>query len=146
MRERVEEIAPRLAFDQPLAPKPKRAPPALFAKLTREDLLGVGVPEDWLADIAAATEDAFFELAPHLPAEAAEALFEYAATGRLRAPVVEKPADPLTHPNTQRRFRVVEKLEELQAALDYPWEKWTVFLHPSQRPSSRPTSRGRRGS
>ena len=23
--------------------------------------------------------------------------------------------------------------EELQRALEYPWEKWTVFLHPSQR-------------
>src|SRR5271156_4736334 len=55
VRERVEEIAPRLPFDEPPAPKPKRAPPALFAKLTREDLLGVGVPEDWLSDIAAAT-------------------------------------------------------------------------------------------
>jgi superfamily I DNA/RNA helicase len=24
-------------------------------------------------------------------------------------------------------------LEELERALDYPWEKWTVFLHPAQR-------------
>jgi superfamily I DNA/RNA helicase len=24
-------------------------------------------------------------------------------------------------------------IEELQAALEYPWEKWTVFLHPDQR-------------
>jgi superfamily I DNA/RNA helicase len=24
-------------------------------------------------------------------------------------------------------------LEELQRALDFPWEKWTVFLHPEQR-------------
>jgi superfamily I DNA/RNA helicase len=24
-------------------------------------------------------------------------------------------------------------VEELQRALDYPWEKWTVFLHPEQR-------------
>jgi hypothetical protein len=23
--------------------------------------------------------------------------------------------------------------DELQLALDYPWEKWTVFLHPDQR-------------
>jgi superfamily I DNA and RNA helicase len=30
-------------------------------------------------------------------------------------------------------FRIVENQAELQQALDYPWEKWTVFLHPSQR-------------
>ena len=24
-------------------------------------------------------------------------------------------------------------VEELQRALDFPWEKWTVFLHPEQR-------------
>ena len=24
-------------------------------------------------------------------------------------------------------------VEELERALDYPWEKWTVFLHPAQR-------------
>jgi hypothetical protein len=24
-------------------------------------------------------------------------------------------------------------IEELQRALDFPWEKWTVFLHPDQR-------------
>jgi len=28
---------------------------------------------------------------------------------------------------------VMTNLEELQLALDYPWEKWTVFLHPEQR-------------
>src|ERR1700759_4416007 len=24
-------------------------------------------------------------------------------------------------------------IEELERALDFPWEKWTVFLHPEQR-------------
>ncbi len=37
------------------------------------------------------------------------------------------------HPDAQRRFRVMSNVEELQRALDYPWEKWTVFLHPEQR-------------
>jgi superfamily I DNA and RNA helicase len=23
--------------------------------------------------------------------------------------------------------------EELEQALDYPWEKWTIFLHPTQQ-------------
>ena len=36
-------------------------------------------------------------------------------------------------PDAQRRFRLLEDHEELAAALDQPFEKWAVFLHPSQR-------------
>jgi superfamily I DNA/RNA helicase len=42
-------------------------------------------------------------------------------------------ADPFQHPDAQRRFRVVENAAELEQALSFPWEKWIVFLHPSQR-------------
>ena len=41
--------------------------------------------------------------------------------------------DPFEHPDARRRFRVMHDLEELERALDYPWEKWVVFLHPAQR-------------
>ena len=41
--------------------------------------------------------------------------------------------DPFAHPDAQRRFRVMADVEALERALDYPWEKWTVFLHPAQR-------------
>ena len=37
------------------------------------------------------------------------------------------------HPDAQRRFRTITSVEELQRALDFPWEKWTIFLHPEQR-------------
>src|SRR2546427_8490146 len=36
-------------------------------------------------------------------------------------------------PDARRRFRVMTNVEELERALDYPWEKWSVFLHPAQR-------------
>ncbi len=39
----------------------------------------------------------------------------------------------LEHPDARRRFRKVETAEELREALDYPWDKWTIFLHPDQR-------------
>lgn len=42
-------------------------------------------------------------------------------------------ADPFDHPDARRRFRVMNNVEELERALEYPWEKWTVFLHPAQR-------------
>ena len=48
-------------------------------------------------------------------------------------PLVPAGTDPFEHPDAQRRFRVVENVEELERALDYPWERWMVFLHPAQR-------------
>ncbi|MBV9656448.1 MAG: UvrD-helicase domain-containing protein, partial [Acetobacteraceae bacterium] len=127
LRELVEEIAP------PVLPAAHNAPALLFRALTTEQLLGIGVPTDWMADVQAATEDAFLALADHLPAEAAEALLEYAATGRLRPSQPAGTPDPFAHLDTLRRFRAVESEAELQAAMDAPWDRWAVFLHPSQR-------------
>ena len=124
VRERVEDLPP-------LSPRPTPGP---FAKLSDPDLLGVGVPADWLADVRAASEDSFLDLAPHLPSEAAEALLQFATTSVFKKPApLEKPADAFTHADAQRRFRVVENVAELAQALDAPWEKWLVYLHPSQR-------------
>jgi superfamily I DNA/RNA helicase len=133
VRERVEEVP----VVPTMAPAPVSAPapppdPLLFVALSEDDLLSIGVPTDWLSDVKSATEKRYFELAAHLPAEASEALLEYAATGVLE-PAAPPTEDPLAHPDSQRRFRVLDNLEELQAALDAPFEKWTVFLHPSQR-------------
>lgn len=125
VRERVEEL--------PLfAPVEPTAPPPPFARLADDQLLCIGVPFDWLADIRMATDDGFLELAQHLPPEVAEALLQYATTGGLpeSGPA---PADPYTHPDTLRRFRTLENVEELSNALDAPWDKWAIFLHPSQR-------------
>lgn len=141
VRERVEEIAPPatiqltqadLPFDEPSAHETTSAQPQIFDRLTDAELLSVGVPADWLDDVAGATEETFFALAAHLPQEAAESLLEYAAIGILK-PAATPVEDPMAHPDTMRRFRILEGLEELQAALDSPFEKWAVFLHPLQR-------------
>ena len=108
--------------------------PPLFFDLSEEDLLGVGVPEDWVTDVRQSTEDGFFEITDHIPAEAAEALLDYVATGTLRKPqIAVTSVDPFDHPDAQRRFRVLDDLEELARALEYPWNQWAIFLHPSQR-------------
>lgn len=138
VRERVEEIAVRPPAEaRPAAAAdvaPARFLPPLFLRLSRDDLLGVGVPEDWLEDVHNASEDNFFDLTDHIPAEAAEALLDYAATGILRKPgAVEPGASPFDHPDAQRRFRVLDDVEELERALASPWDQWTIFLHPSQR-------------
>jgi UvrD-like helicase C-terminal domain/AAA domain len=129
VRERVEEIA------LPVAPARARTARDLdlpFARLAEDTLLSVGVPTDWLADVRAASEDAFLELAPHLPAEASESLLQFATTGVLARPAPAT-ANPYAHPDALRRFRVIEDVKELAQALDSPWEKWVVYLHPSQR-------------
>jgi len=92
------------------------------------------VPAEWLGDVRNADEDQLLEIADHLPGEAAEALLELAIGGRPRRPAVAIGAiDPFDHPDAQRRFRVMADADELALALEYPWEKWAVFLHPAQR-------------
>ena len=136
VRERVEEVAPpaRLDLPAPEAPAATASEAPVFASLGDNALLSIGVPGDWLADVRAATEDSFFALAEHLPAEASEALLEYAATGLLPEPApAAATADPFAHPDALRRIRPIADEEALQQALAFPWEKWGVFLHPSQR-------------
>ena len=130
IRERVEEIA------VPVYVEVTRPKPPLFADLTDEVLLGYGVPVEWLADVHKATEDSILTLSDHLPSEAAEALLELATGGRPQVPQPVSPgANPFSHPDALRRFRVMTDVEELERALTYPWEQWTIFLHPAQRES-----------
>jgi superfamily I DNA/RNA helicase/mRNA-degrading endonuclease RelE of RelBE toxin-antitoxin system len=131
IRERVVEIAtPRYVETR----NPSAAKRLHFAQRSDDELLGYGVPAEWLADVRKADEDGLLELAAHLPAEAAEALLELATGGEPQIARKAAPAaDPFAHPDAQRRFRVMTDVEALQRALDAPWDKWTVFLHPAQR-------------
>jgi UvrD-like helicase C-terminal domain/UvrD/REP helicase N-terminal domain len=130
VRETVEEIiVPQ--YVEVEAPAPVQPP--LFAELGDDELLRYGVPVEWIADVRRASEDDLLALADHLPEEAAEALLELATGGRPQVAVAVPEVDPFDHPDAQRRFRVVSDVEELELALDYPWERWMVFLHPAQR-------------
>ena len=130
IRQTVQEIAvPTHAAEHPAPPKA-----TLFENLPEDQLLAFGVPPEWLEDIRKADEDRLLEIADHLPAEAAEALLELATGGRPQRPALSFGAvDPFEHPDAQRRFRVMANADELSRALEYPWEKWAVFLHPAQR-------------
>ncbi len=108
--------------------------PAIFAGRSDDELLEYGVPVEWLGDVRAATDESLLDVADHLPAEAAEALLQLATGGTPARPVpADADTDPFAHPDAQRRFRVMADVEALERALDYPWERWTVFLHPAQR-------------
>ena len=112
----------------------KAEKPKLFAQTSEEELMAYGVPPEWITDVLAADEDGLLALADHLPGEAAEALLELATGGTPKVPQAALiGADPFGHPDAQRRFRVMNDMEELEQALAFPWEKWTTFLHPAQR-------------
>jgi len=131
IRETVKEISVPKYIQQEVKEKPKAL---LFKNISDDELLGVGVPIDWLEDVKQANEDSLLSLADHLPTEAAEALFQIAVGVPLRQPSQQPVAvDPFSHPDAKRRFRVVGGLEELKRALEFPWDKWTVFLHPEQQ-------------
>jgi mRNA-degrading endonuclease RelE of RelBE toxin-antitoxin system len=153
IRETIQDILVPRYVDSGVPAQTGKQP---FAEISDDILLGFGVPAEWLKDVKAADEDSLLAVAEHLPAEAAEALIELAVGGtprvssRVEAPsdgvlfmlaleeedVVEAEADEqqaFEHPDAKRRFRTIESREDLQRALDYPWDKWTVFLHPEQR-------------
>lgn len=132
IRERVEEIAPPRVPDA-ATPATQKPAPALFDNLRKYELMAFGVPEEWVDDVRQATEDTLFDIIKHLPQEAQEALLKLAVGESPEPPQpVPAEADPFTHPDAQRRFRVLTNAEELRRALDYPWDKWAVFLHPAQ--------------
>ncbi|WP_245502862.1 3'-5' exonuclease [Rhizobium ruizarguesonis] len=137
VRERIEEVeifrTKEVAAPVVAAPVVK-ASVSLFDNLRKYELMAFGVPEEWVDDVRKATEDTLFDIITHLPQEAQEALLKL-AVGEKPEPPEPAPvdADPFAHPDAQRRFRVLTNVDELRQALDYPWDKWTVFLHPAQR-------------
>lgn len=128
------EVAVVAPTTEPVAAVPKVAAKKPFSHLGDDSLLDVGVPRDWLQPVRETTEDELFELLEKLPAEAAEALLDVATGGRIEDHIAPKvTGDPFTHPDAQRRFRTIDNVDELRAALEQPFEKWAVFLHPAQR-------------
>lgn len=125
-------------------------PAGLFSAANDEDLLQLGVPPILLPLVRSiADEAALDEAASYFPAEASEALYALGA-GMTLADIVTSRAlaqqaapaavidtedfsRSLAHPDSQRRFVVVEDEAGLEALLDAPLAQWRVFLHPAQR-------------
>ncbi len=130
LRESVREIVVPAYMAAGSAPKPTLKP---LLDISDQQLLRYGVPSEWLHELREADEDRLLALTDHLPAEAAEAVLELATGGTPGEPEPIATLDPFAHPDAQRRFRVVTSVEELERALEAPWDKWAVFLHPEQR-------------
>ena len=123
------EVPVYIEAERSVPPKPRPA-----AGMPDDQLLSYGVPVEWVGSVRDADEDDLLDIASHLPEEAGEALLQIAAGGTPQ-PALPVPAgaDPFDHPDAMRRFRVMRDIEELTQALDYPWDKWSIFLHPAQR-------------
>jgi superfamily I DNA/RNA helicase len=135
---------PAAVSDDPATVPPGR----LFAGRSREELARCGVPAVLLPAVwGLRTESDLDQLHPHLPAEVSDALYALASGSTIDEALTlaggAKPtaarvdpndlAQALEHPDSQRRFYVVESERELIDVLAAPLTRWRVFLHPSQR-------------
>ena len=138
LREVVQEITVPVYVETPVAPLPK---PPLFARIPDDQLLGYGVPAEWLDDVRLANEDSVLDLADHLPSEAAEALLEL-AVGKYPQPSLPAPsgADPFDHPD---RFAALPRPCAMSRSWPQPWSIPGRNGRYSSIPSSRQWSNGR---
>lgn len=127
VKERVEEVVIQRYVEEAVKK------PRLFDNENEETLLSWGVPEEWLETVQQATEDTVLDIAGHLPDEAAEAIVSAAVGERPTIRIEFAGGTGFSHPDAQRRFKVIGDQAELEAALDAPWDDWAVFLHPAQR-------------
>ncbi|HDM8139082.1 TPA: UvrD-helicase domain-containing protein [Vibrio harveyi] len=119
---------------------------ALFNDFSREQILALGIPSDFIDAVMAVCSEKDLELLEKkLPAESYEPLYLLAAGEDyedLLATYNESHGETvdvtdfnaaLERASSQRNFRMVTDDLELQKMLNAPLEKWRVFLHPSQR-------------
>lgn len=116
----------------------------LFDALKDREIRRLGVPDDRLAQVRSVGCEADLDsLESHLPDEAFEALFLYAAGESYENIISEQPAPEMIDPqdfgaalerdSTRRHFVVLTDDSDLEALMAAPLERWRVFLHPSQR-------------
>ena len=118
----------------------------LFAQLTDEGLIELGVPEEQIpfvrsigdaqefyskkGSFASDTFEALSWVVEGIPVDEVIELFKEEKEGSKPA---ENLADALESPLSLKSFVVVEGEEELRRIMAEPLEKWRVFLHPTQR-------------
>ena len=128
-------------------PPSEEKPEGMFNMFRDRELRRVGVPEALIPLVRTMdTEEDLENCRNRLPQEAYEALFLLAAGDGLeeverelfassQSVVVDTGdfAGALDNAHSQRRFVVVSKDSDLQEMLDFPLDRWRVFLHPTQR-------------
>ena len=112
-------------------------------EIKEKHIVKLGISEIHAKNLHAITsEDSFIDYIAIFPAEIQEALLDLAVGSKTFDEVYneltdfefEKSADkPLTQKDSKRRFYIPQSMEELQILMENEdFEKWTIFLHPSQ--------------
>jgi len=120
--------------------------PLLFANVSDESLIELGVPEEQIPFVRSFVDSADFNgrknsfssdvfealswIVEGLPVEEVLELYKEDNEGCSPA---ENLAEALDRPLSLKSFVVVEGEEELRQIMAEPLEKWRVFLHPTQR-------------
>lgn len=117
----------------------------LFESLKDREIRRMGVPEVALPRVRqVTTEDDLESLQQHLPDDAFEALYLYAAGESYDKIIADREASveavdtddfakALDQDASRRHFVVITDDSDLDALMAAPLERWRVFLHPSQR-------------
>lgn len=118
----------------------------LFAELTDEALIELGVPEEqvpfvrsigdtqeFYAKKSSFSGDTFEALSWVVEGIPVDEVIELFKEGKEGSEPTENLADALESPLSLKSFVVVEGEEELRRIMAEPLEKWRVFLHPTQR-------------
>ncbi|MET8728972.1 UvrD-helicase domain-containing protein [Streptomyces parvus] len=135
----------------------RQAPRLLFAKISDGTLRELGIDDQVLRAARSMVDkqqlDAFATLLPEDQLEVLQYLAEGFSPDEVYRDVVavRRPADAPAEPvedlatviaNTTARIRLVTGPQELEEALEKPFEAWRIFLHPSQRRVAYRTSYG----
>lgn len=133
----VREFEERLAQEQPVS---EEAGP--FEGITRNELLILGVPEEWLESVwKVKTDNHFYDLIGFLPNDAAESLgLIYTGEGDLRilieqnkTKIATKPENLIDQIKIQPGFYVLGEDSSLMDVLHQDVNIFRFYLHPAQR-------------
>lgn len=107
-------------------------------------LLELGVPPSYLKPLSLVEhEEELLELISGLPQDVQERLLDlYTGKKVVPPPKVRTIEELAKHPLSRQHLQFIQNLDELRRALAYPWERWMVFLHPSQREAVERSFRG----
>ena len=113
-------------------PSPRAPPrPKLFDNLRKFEMMGFGTRGDGDRRCACGGEDSLFDVITHLPREARERFCGLPSASGGAPKTASRRCRPVrSSGDAQRHFRVLTNMEELQRALDYPWEKWRCSCTP----------------
>jgi superfamily I DNA/RNA helicase/mRNA-degrading endonuclease RelE of RelBE toxin-antitoxin system len=144
--ERQEILSPEPQFQTKIIEE--HSGPKLFDPFSQDDLFHLGVPEELITLVRSIhNEKQYITVRRRFPDDVAEAL-GYLAAGFNYQEVLEAIGiddiekqqidtedygTALENPLSRRNIMVVTSDKDLQDVLDFPLEKWRIFLHPLQR-------------